>query len=45
MGPGVKPPERLPRGVTALSGYANRLLVLCDIAWLLLLAWISLSIA
>jgi len=43
MGPGVKPPERVPHGVIALGGYANRLLVLCDIGWLMLIALVYLS--
>jgi hypothetical protein len=38
MGPDAKPPERVPEGVIALGGYANRLLVACDIGWLLLIA-------
>lgn len=44
MGPGVTPPKRVPPGVIALGGYANRLLVLCDVGWLMLVAWIWLSI-
>ena len=43
MGPGIKPPENVPQGVIALGGYANRFLVLCDIGWLMLIAWIYLS--
>lgn len=43
MGPDAKPPEHVPPGVIALGGYANRLLVICDVGWLLLLAWIFLS--
>ncbi len=32
------PPETLPDGVIALAGYANRLLILCYVGWLLLIA-------
>lgn len=45
MGPGIEPPEHLPAGVIAVGGYANRLLVVCDIGWLLLIAWLYLAIA
>jgi hypothetical protein len=44
MGPGVEPPKSVPPGVIALGGYANRLLVLCDVGWLMLIAWIYLSL-
>jgi hypothetical protein len=43
MGPGVDPPDRVPAGVIAVGGYANRLLVLCDIGWLMLMAWAYLA--
>lgn len=33
MGPGAEPPSKLPQGVKAYAGYANRLLVLCYILW------------
>jgi hypothetical protein len=45
MGPDAKPPERVPDGVIALGGYANRLLVLCDVGWLLLIAGLYLSLS
>lgn len=45
MGPGATPPERVPAGVIALGGYANRLLVICDVGWLMLIAWAHLAIA
>jgi len=35
IGPGQKPPAALPQGVTGLVGYANRLLILVFISWLL----------
>jgi hypothetical protein len=44
MGPGASPPERVPPGAIALGGYANRLLVLCDVGWLMLIAWVYLSV-
>jgi hypothetical protein len=44
MGPGARPPEHVPPGVIALGGFANRLLVLCDVGWLMLIAWIYLLI-
>lgn len=44
VGPDVPAPTRVPPGVVALGGYANRLLVLVDIGWLLLIAAIHLSI-
>lgn len=31
--------EEVPDGVIALGGYANRLLVLCYVGWLLVVAW------
>jgi hypothetical protein len=43
MGPNSKPPERVPPGVVAAGGYANRLLVLCDIGWLMVVAWVYLA--
>lgn len=33
-----EPPENVPDGVIALGGYANRILVLCYITWLILVA-------
>ncbi len=38
MGPDSPPPAHLPDGVIALAGYANRLLILVDILWLLIVA-------
>lgn len=32
-------PERVPDGVIAWAGYANRLLVLCYVGWLVVVAW------
>lgn len=33
MGPNVEPPKTLPAGVIGINGYANRLLIICYIAW------------
>ena len=38
MGPGVEPPKALPKGVIGVNGYFNRLLVLCYILWLVVMA-------
>ena len=38
MGPGVEPPKALPKGVIGMNGYFNRLLVLCYILWLIVMA-------
>ncbi len=32
------PPDKLPDGVIALAGYANRFLILCYVGWLLIVA-------
>jgi hypothetical membrane protein len=37
------PPERLPDGVTAFGGYANRLLVICYIGWIIFISKIYLT--
>lgn len=38
MGPDVEPPKSLPAGVNPWNGYANRLLVVCYIGWIILMA-------
>jgi hypothetical membrane protein len=38
VGPNAQPPEVLPNGVIGINGYANRLLIVCYIAWPLLIA-------
>ncbi len=38
MGPDIEPPSSLPDGVIAFSGYANRLLILTNLFWLVVLA-------
>jgi hypothetical protein len=43
MDPNAAPLERVPDGVVALGGYANRLLILCYVGWLIVVARASLS--
>jgi len=38
MDQNMTPPEKLPDGVIGVVGYANRLLILCYVGWLLLIA-------
>ena len=38
MGSNVKPPKTVPAGVIAIAGYANRLLVICYVGWLIIIA-------
>jgi hypothetical protein len=38
MGPSMPVPERVPDGVVALAGYANRLLIVCNMGWLVFVA-------
>lgn len=38
-GPNATPPEKLPDGVIAFNGYANRLLILCYITWNLIIGY------
>ncbi|MFI5153107.1 MAG: DUF998 domain-containing protein [Chitinophagales bacterium] len=38
MGPDAEPPKTLPDGVIGLNGYANRILVICYIYWLIVVA-------
>jgi hypothetical protein len=38
LGPDAAPPERVPDGVIAWGGYANRLLVVCYIGWSVVVA-------
>ncbi len=45
MGPDLPAPDHVPPGVIALGGYANRLLVLCDVGWVLAIAGTFLAIA
>jgi hypothetical protein len=44
MGPDATPPEHVPEGVIAWGGYANRLLIVCYVGWLLFMASAFLSI-
>jgi hypothetical protein len=45
MGKDATPPESVPPGVIAVAGYFNRLLVLCNAGWALLMASVYLSIS
>ena len=44
MGPGATPPDKVPPGVIAVAGYFNRLLVICNTAWVMLMGYIYLMI-
>lgn len=39
MGPGATPPDKVPPGVIAVAGYFNRLLVVCNTIWVILMAY------
>ena len=36
--PSAQPPERVPDGVIAVAGYFNRLLVICNAVWVMMVA-------
>lgn len=38
------PPTEVPKGVIAVAGYANRLLVLCFIFWVMYIAYITIQL-
>ena len=44
MGPGATPPETVPPGVIAVAGYFNRLLVVCNTAWVMVMAYVYLML-
>ena len=44
MGPGATPPETVPPGVIAVAGYFNRLLVICNTAWVMVMAYVYLML-
>ena len=44
MGPGATPPEVVPPGVIAVAGYFNRLLVVCNTAWIMTMAYVYLML-
>ncbi len=44
MGPNVEPPKELPAGVTGINGYMNRLLIICYIAWSIIVSLTYLKI-
>jgi hypothetical protein len=41
MGPGATPPETVPAGVVAVAGYFNRILVVCNMAWVMVMAYVD----
>ena len=43
FGPNTDPPDNLPSGVIGINGYANRFLIICYIAWLIVIAKTYLS--
>lgn len=43
MGPNEEVPKTVPPGVIALAGYANRLLVVCYVGWLMIVAGVMRS--
>ncbi len=40
----AEPPETLPKGIIGINGYFNRILILCYIGWLVLIAKIYLTL-
>lgn len=44
MGPGATPPDTVPPGVIAVAGYFNRLLVVCNTAWIMAMAYVYLML-
>lgn len=44
MGPGATPPDAVPPGVVAIAGYFNRLLVICNTAWIMAMAYVYLML-
>jgi hypothetical protein len=40
MGPDATPPDRVPNGVIAIAGWLNRLVVICNIMWVMLMGWV-----
>jgi hypothetical membrane protein len=40
----TEPPKTLPNGVIGINGYANRLLIVCFVGWLMLMAKIYLTL-
>ena len=41
MGPDATPPESVPNGVVAVAGYFNRLLVVCNVGWVMVMAYVD----
>jgi hypothetical protein len=44
MGPDATPPDAVPAGVIAVAGYFNRLLVVCNMVWVMLMASVYMMI-
>ena len=44
MGPGATPPDVVPPGVVAIAGYFNRLLVICNTAWIMAMSYVYLML-
>jgi hypothetical protein len=44
MGPGATPPDVVPPGVVAVAGYFNRLLVVCNTAWIMAMSYVYLML-
>jgi hypothetical protein len=44
MGPDATPPEAVPPGVIAIAGYFNRLVVVCNIAWVMVMDYFYLML-
>lgn len=44
MGPDATPPDSVPPGVIAVTGYFNRLLVVCNTAWIMVMTYVYLSV-
>jgi hypothetical protein len=42
MGPEATPPDTVPPGVIAIAGYFNRLLAVCNTAWIMVMAYVYL---
>lgn len=45
MGPDATPPDKVPPGVIAVTGYFNRLLVICNTAWVMTMAYVYLMVS
>lgn len=41
MGPDATPPDNVPNGVIAIAGWFNRLLVVCNVSWVMVMAYVE----